>query len=189
VPTYWLGFVGADPDSLHVLVRGVPQPTRARHRRANYLRDADANEMYARTRFEMGRTYWRRIDFVEAAYAAYSGQSQDARLVLALALALVSAPAGAAAMMMTPSSSAFGLVHTESLDVVATEKGPWAGMAAFDAAYSRSLSTPDGRAAAPHLRDVAARFRTAESLLATASQKKRAADYAVEMDVRAAQNE
>ncbi len=54
VPTYWLGFLGADPDGLDVLVRGVPQPTRAHHRRSNDLADVAANEAYARTRFEMG---------------------------------------------------------------------------------------------------------------------------------------
>lgn len=186
VPTYWLGFVGADPDSHDVLVRGVPQPTRSRHRLGNRV-DPVVDSAYARTRFEMGRTYWRRVDFVEAAYAAYSGDSQDDRLVLALALALVHAPDGAATMMNTPATSAFGMTHTESLDVVATENGPWAGMAAFDAAYLRSLSTPEGKAAGPHLRDVASRFRVAESLLTTAPQKKRAADRAVEMDLRAAQ--
>ncbi len=151
----------------------------------NRITDVALNETYARTRLDMGRTYWRRIDFVEAAYAAWAGDSQDARLVLALALALVYVPDGAAAMMRGATSS-LALTHTESLDAVATENGPWAGMAAFDAATLRSLSTPEGPTAAAHLRDVAARFRAAESLLRDPSQKARAAERAREMDSRAA---
>lgn len=182
VPTYWLGFVGAEPDSIDVLVRGVPQPARAHHRAANLVSEPELNSAFARTRFEMGRIYWRRVDFVEAAHAAYFARTQDDRLVLALALALVNAPDGAAAMMAASSRASFHLTSTESLDMVATEPGPQAGMAAFDAAYLRSLSVPDGPGGALYLRDVAARFRRAESLLGEPSLKARATARALEAE-------
>ncbi|MDB4938014.1 MAG: hypothetical protein JWP87_4986 [Labilithrix sp.] len=181
VSTFWLGFVGADADSLEVLVRGVPQPTRAHHRAATWVKNPKLDAAYARTRFEMGRTYWRRVDYVEAAYAAYTGDSQDERLLYALSLSLAHAPA-ADVMMETKTPAALELSHTEALDVVATENGPRAGMAAFDAATLRSFSPPDGAAAAPYLRDVAARFRKAESLLADPADKRRARERAAELD-------
>lgn len=184
-PTFWLGFLGADSDSLAVLVRGVPQPARARHRRGNNAADIVDNAAYSRTRFELGRTYWRRVDFVEAAHAAYSGQSQDDRLVYALSLALVHGPNDAVAMMLAPSRDALDLTHTEALDAVAEENGIRAGMAAFDAAYLRSLCAPDGSGEVAYLRDVARRFHKAELLLSETTLKKRAAAHAVELDERA----
>lgn len=75
-------------------------------------------------------------------------------------------------MMAAPSPSALGLDHVEALDAVAAEGGPTAGMAAFDAAHLRSLSVPEGEAAAAYLREVAARFKKSAPLLAEANDKK-----------------
>lgn len=141
--------------------------------------------LLARARLEMGRIYWRRVDFVAAAHAAKASTVPEDRLVLALALALVHAPNGAAAMMSAPSPTALDLGHTEALDSLASDPKtapPLAGMAAFDAAHLRSLSPPEGADAPAYLRDVAARFKKAESLLTDPEQKKRAAERAKEAD-------
>jgi len=163
---------------------GVTPALRARFRAGDG--PADATSPYARARLDLGRLYWRRIDFVEAAHAAKASKVPEDRLVLALALALVHAPNGAAAMMSAPSPASLTLTHTEALDALAKEGGPLAGMAAYDAAHLRSLSPPDGDAAPAHLRDVAARFRKAEGLLTDAAQKKRASERASELDAVAA---
>lgn len=128
---------------------------------------------HARARFEMGRTYWRRADFVEAGYAAKeAGADPHARLLLALAATLAKGPNGAKEMMAAASPAALGLDHVEALDAVASEGGPTAGMAAFDAAHLRSLSIPEGDAAAAYLREVSARFAKSAPLLADANDKK-----------------
>jgi hypothetical protein len=142
----------------------------------------------ARERLELGRRSWRRVDFVEAAHAASAGAADDAkadpapRLVLALALALAKGPASAKEMMTAPSPSALGLSNTEALDALAGERSPVAGMAAFDAAYLRSLCPPEGEAAGPYLADVAARFRKAARLLEDSAQKKRAEGLAADAE-------
>lgn len=131
----------------------------------------------ARARFELGRLYWRRVDFVEAAYAA---KAKDDRLLLALAIALAKGPNGAKEMM-TVAPSALSLNHTEALDALAEQGGKEAGMAAYDAAHLRALSVPEGAESAPYLRDVAARFKRAAGLLEDPAQRRlaeeRAADY------------
>lgn len=141
---------------------------------------------YARARFEMGRVYWRRADFVEAAHAAKeAGDDPHARLVLALSLALAQGPNGAKEMMMAPSPAALNLGHVEALDSVAAEGHAHAGLAAFDAAHLKSLSVPEGDAAAPHLKDVAARFKKSVPLLPDASTKKLAEQRAEEAEAAA----
>jgi len=138
----------------------------------------------ARARLEMGRRYWRRVDFVEAAHAAAAEQeSEDARLVLAVALALAKGPNGAKEMMAAPSPAALHLTDTDALDALASEAPPRiAGMAAYDAAHLRSLSPPDGEGAGAYLADVAARFKKAAGLLEDPAQKKRAEERAAEAD-------
>jgi hypothetical protein len=147
-----------------------------------------ADRPTARVWFERGRLTWERRDFVEAAYAARGDEAEPPRepLVLALSLALAHGPANAAEMMRAPSRSALGLAHTEALDALAAQGGADAGIAAFDAAHLRSLCAPDGSAAGPYLREVAARFRRAESLLTDPTHKKLAASRAAEADAAAA---
>lgn len=136
----------------------------------------------ARTRLDMGRRYWRRVDFVEAAHAASKDASPEARLVLAVSLALAKGPNGPKEMMSAPSPAALGLTDTRALDALVVEAPTVAGMAAYDAAHLRALSPPEGAAAGAYLADVAARFRTAASLLEDAAQKKRAEDRAADAE-------
>ncbi len=166
-------------DALLLPPREVRSPSTPNQARSERMQTSSA-----RDRFEMGRVYWRRVDFVEAAHRAKA--TPEDRLVLALSLALVHAPNGAAAMMNAPSPAALDLTHTEALDALADEGGPFAGMAAFNAAELRALSPPEGDGGGPYLRDVAARFRSAEARLTDPAQKKRAAERAAELEAVAA---
>lgn len=140
----------------------------------------------ARARFDMGRKYWRRVDFVEAAHAASKDASPDARLLLAVSIALAKGPNGAREMMTAPSPAALHLNDTDALDALASEApARIAGMAAYDAAHLRSLSPPDGDGAGPYLADVAARFKKAAGLLEDPAQKKRAEERATDADAAA----
>jgi hypothetical protein len=139
---------------------------------------ADARASHAANHVRLGRLYWRRADFVDAAYDASPGETPESKMILALALALARADVGSAVeMMRAPSPAALGLWHTEPLDVVAQGGGPYAGMAAYDAAYLRSLC-PDRDDPAAWMRDVAKRFHDAEAMLTGADQKKAAAAHA-----------
>jgi hypothetical protein len=141
---------------------------------------------FATERIEIGRTYWRRADFIEAAYAAKSaGDVPQARIVLALALALAHGPTSASEMMRVASPAALDLGHTEALDAVAAAPGPYAGMAAFDAAYLRWLCPPQDDGASAWLTDVAARFHKAESMLDDPEQKKIAGERARDAEAAA----
>lgn len=142
---------------------------------------------YARARFEMGRVYWRRADFVEAAHAAKeAGDDPHARLVLALSLALAQGPNGAKEMMMAPNAAALNLGHVDALDSVAAEGHAAAGLATFDAAHLKSIAIPEGEGAAAHLRDVASRFKKAAPLLPDASTKDLAVKRGEEAELAAA---
>jgi hypothetical protein len=146
---------------------------------------SDPPSTSGRARFEMGRKYWRRVDFVEAAHALAKEPGDDARLVLALSLALARGPSGPQEMMAASSPAALGLQRTDALDALAAEGGKSAGMAAFDAAHLRSLSPPEGDAAGPYLTEVAARFRKAAALLEDGAQKKRAEERAADAEASA----
>lgn len=139
----------------------------------------------ASPRFELGRKYWRRVDFVEAAYAASEKKDDDGRLVLATALALAKGPDGAKDMMLAPAPGALGLDHTEALDALAAEGGKNAGLAAFNAAYLRSLCVPEGPKASAYLSDVAARAKKAESTLQDPELRKKAAALAADSEAAA----
>jgi hypothetical protein len=170
------------PDDPRMLSRGVSNSLRARFRK---LADGTADELrspYARARLDMGRVYWRRVDFVEAAHAAKGSDKPEDRLVLALSLALAMGPNGAAEMMRAPTPTALDLRETQALDLLVAEGGPLAGMAAFDAGHLRALAPLEGAGAAAYLKDVATRFRRAESLLADPAQKKLAAQRATEAE-------
>ena len=85
-------------------------------------------------------------------------------------------------MMCAQSPADYHLDHTEALDVVAAEKGPLAGLAAYDGAFLRLLGPPGGSAAGPYFRDLSVRFRTAEALLTDPKPKAFARDRAAELD-------
>lgn len=182
VPTAWLEDtdVARAQDPLF-LSRGVTRGLRDALKRG-HGHSEELITSYARARFDMGRVYWRRVDFVEAAQTVKASKKPDDRLILALALALAQGPSGAAEMMRAPTPAALDLRHTEALDALVAEGGPMAGMAAYDAAHLRALSPPEGAEAVPYLKDVAARFRNAETLLTDPTQKKLAAQRAAEVD-------
>jgi hypothetical protein len=136
-------------------------------------------------RFELGRKYWRRVDFVESAYVANEKKDDDARLALATSLALAKGPDGGKYMILAPSPGALGRDHTAGLDAMGAVGGKNAGLAAFNAAYLRSLCVPEGDKASAYLGDVAARARKAESLLTDAELKKKAAALASDSEAAA----
>jgi hypothetical protein len=149
------------------LGRGYPASARARTRRD----PTSGTSAEARARLELGRRYWRKVDFVEAAQIARNLKEPSDRLVLAIALALAHGGAQSAADMMNARApSQLALNDTAALDTLAAEGGPLAGMAAFDAAHLRSLSPPE-HAPSAHLKDVAARFRRAAQLLSAEAKQ------------------
>ncbi len=184
VPTFWFDaapaqFPGAEQAAF---ARGFPRLARVKSAASEGDLPPPNPSLHARARLDVGRLYWRRVDFVEAAHAAKRAGAQDAdRLVLAVALACAAGPNGAREMMSTRG----GLDRTLALDALASEGGRFAGVAAYDAAYLRALAVPEGRPAASHLRDVAARFRKAESLLTDPAHRKLAGERASEAEAAA----
>src|SRR6185437_6102603 len=139
---------------------GVPLPQRQALHKVQL--DPAASLLYARARLSLGRLYWRAVDFDQAAALASASRSAsptpDAAFTLALALALRNGPEDAAEMMRK-APRALPPAHTEALDAVAAQvpAGPYAGMAAFDAAMIRQLAAPEG-ADAGYWNNVATRF-------------------------------
>ena len=128
-----------------------------------------------RDHFEAGRLYWERAEVVEAAYGYKDARTPDERLLLANALALATGPANAAEMMRRP----IEITRTDALDALASESTDSAGAAAYDAAHLRALATM-GTAGATSLKEIAARFTKASTLLTDPAQKKKAADRAAD---------
>ena len=167
------------------LERGVPAPMRAVLVDPAGLFAAlppPARELYARARLELGKTYWRSVDFERAAAISVAGEaarhrSEEGNLVLAVAISLRAGPKDAVEMMRAPSPEALNLRHVEALDAIAESTGKYAGMAAFDAALLLSTSPPEG-AHAPYFLDVARRFHAAAARLTDPSQKAQAEERA-----------
>ena len=179
LPTYYAGRLLAPdaatrPGTLRALLRrGVPLPQRAALRSAEL--SPEARELYARARIELGRLYWRAVDFDQATALLTpppegAPRSADGTLLLAVALGLRNGPEDAALMMRRAPLSALGLGEITALDWVARAKpaSPHAGLAAFDAALIKQLAAPQAADAA-YWRDVAARFREAKGLLSGAA--------------------
>ncbi len=137
---------------------------------------------YARARIDLGRKYWRRLDFIEAAHAAKkaadaTGNSGTTQLLLALARDLAHGPRDATDMMARR-GPAMGLDRTDALDALAAEGASTSGMAAYDAAHLRSLAVPDDDGAPEYLEDVAKRFEKSSQMLADPAQRSRALERA-----------
>lgn len=178
------------PETMRALVHaGIPAPARAELDREG-SRGALAPEVraaYARARLDLGRLYWRRVDFDRAAaLSQHAGRTPEETLVLALALALRRGPDGAGAMMLAESPAALDLRHVEALDAVARSSDALAGHAAFDAALLLATSAPSGAEAAPYFRDVAARFRQAATRLSDPELARSANARAEEADATTA---
>ncbi|WP_437837310.1 hypothetical protein [Sorangium sp. So ce1153] len=192
LPTYYAGRLlpadaAARPELLRVLLgRGVPLQHRAALRTAQQL-SPEARLLYARARIELGRLYWRAVDFDQAtalltAWPEGTPRSPEATTLLALALGLRNGPEDAALMMRRAPLAGLGLGDVAALDWVARAKpaSPYAGIAAYDAALIKQIAAPQG-ADARYWSDVAARFREAQALLTgplaqAAEERARAAD-------------
>jgi tetratricopeptide (TPR) repeat protein len=186
LPTLYAGLLldeqaARRPGTLRQLLdKGVPLPQQMALR-AGELEPA-ARVLYARAHLEMGRLYWRAVDFDQAAAMAASARaaapSDDAAFTLALAQALRNGPDDAADMMRKAPRS-LPPAQSAALDALAaqTPKGPYAGLAAFDAALVHQLASPEGAGAA-YWNDVAQRFHAAAGLLADPAQRALAHDRA-----------
>ena len=185
LPTLYAGILldeqaASRPGTLRQLAaRGVPLPQRAALRKAELSPEAKA--LYARAHLELGRLYWRAVDFDQAAALASaarsSASSDDATLTLALALALRGGPDDASDMMRK-APRALPAAHTAALDAAAlTPRSPHAGLAAYDAALLHQLGSPEGAGAA-YWSEVAARFHAAATLLADSAHRALADDHA-----------
>jgi hypothetical protein len=194
LPSFYAGIVldpktVSDKDGLAALLpNGLPLPVRV-HLRAEPP-PADAATLQARARLDLGRAFWRTVDFDEAAVAARAAGgdkgSREAELYLAVALALRGGPEDAAQMMRKPPPDGLGIGDVTGLDAVALGGGPYAGFAAFDAAWIQRVSAPRAADRA-RWQDVAARFRRAETLLVAPADKTRANDAAREAEAIAAE--
>ncbi len=168
-----------------LLERGVPSPMRAALVDPAGLISAlppGGRELYARARLELGKTYWRSVDFDRAVAISVFGdaarnRSEEGTLVLAVAIALRRGPKDAVEMMHAPSPDALDIRHVEALDAIAESAGKYAGMAAFDAALLLGTAPPEG-ARAPYFLDVARRFHAAAARLTDATQKAQAEERA-----------
>ena len=186
LPTFYAGLVLPEaeahkPGVLRALVeQGISVPHRIALK--TFELPPEMRHVYAHARLELGRRYWRSFDFDQAIVHAQAWPKDRARpeeltLILALAIALRKGPEDAGAMIREAPRVALGLGNVAALDVVAAEKGRYAGMAAFDAAIIRQIATP-ANAGADAWRDVARRFRAAEALLQDPAPRAVAADRA-----------
>lgn len=184
LPTFHAGLLltpaeAKDPKTVSALGgRGLPWTLRGGLEGAK-IEDAAARLAYARARFDLGRTYWRAVDY-DAAIGLLGDKAaldDGGRLLLAAAIALREGPDDARAMMGAASPTALNLRGTAALDAVAQGTGEAAGRAEYDAALLALLSPPEG-AGKEHFATLAERFRRAAGKLARADEKKRAEDAA-----------
>jgi hypothetical protein len=140
----------------------------------------DARLLAGRITIDFGRLYFRAADFRRAREMLAAGKLDDAgRFLSALASALERGPDDTV-MLMLKGPGVKGSFDVSALDAVAKQGGPYAGAAAFDAAYVLSLAPkPDDPA---FWDDLGARFETAEKLLAQKkappAERERAKKYA-----------
>jgi hypothetical protein len=184
LPTFYAGRVLAGADASNpkllgaFLARGIPK---------SLLDRLDAKKLSAEARLyvgrmliDYGRVYFRASDFRRARETLAAGKLDDAgRLLSAVAQALERGPDDTAALMLK-GPGVKGSFDVSALDAVAKQKGPYAGAAAFDAAYVLELvPKPDDAA---FWDDLGARFESAEKLLsqskAPAAERERAKKFA-----------
>ncbi len=188
LPTYYAGLL-LEPAAASragttrmLLERGVPLGHR------NALKTAtltpEARGLLARARLELGRLYWRAVDFDQAAqlaatWPAGAARPDDATFTLALAIALRNGPDDAADMMRKAPLQLTSIGKVKGLDFVSQQSGAGqdAAFAAFDAALIHQLAAPEGSGAA-YWKDVADRYRRAASMLADPARKAEADERA-----------
>lgn len=185
--TFYAGLVFApeaanDAPMLRMLVeKGLSLPHRIALR-ANTNMKKDVRLLAARARLELGQNYWRRVDFDEAAAHLKDWQGErppEAKVILGVALALRGGHANAADMMVKAPLSDLKIGRVTALDVLVAGGGPYAGMAAFDAALIKKLAAPVSAPAA-YWQDLAQRFDKAHGMLEDARHKEVAAGFATE---------
>jgi hypothetical protein len=182
LPTFYADLVlgPADPNDplllRALLERGLPPWVRTQLDQSAL--GADVWPLYARGLFELGRTYWRADDFARArSIAAAPGKPiAEARLLSALGAALERGPKDAAAMMLQGAAPQ-GVGDVSELDALTRTQGPFAGTAAYDAAFILEL-VPPRSPDAKHFEDIAARYDRAALLLRDAALKKLARERA-----------
>lgn len=181
LPTYYAGILLDEQAATRAgtlrmfLEKGIPLPQRNALRTAALTSQARA--LLARGRLALGQTYWRTVDFDQA--AALSSKSpegaappDEVRFYLALSIALRGGPDDATDMMRKAPLALASMGKVGALDFIAQEKppGPSAGIAAFDAAILRQITAPEG-ASASYFREVAERFRQAAALLSAPAER------------------
>ncbi len=181
LPTFYAGLLldeqaGSRAGTMRQLLdKGVPLPQRSALRTATLT--PETRSLYTRARVELGRLYWRSVDFDQAASLASTWtygveRSPDTTLLLGLAIALRGGPEDAADMMRKAPLSLSSMGKVAALDHLAQKAppGPEAGLAAFDAAVIKQITAPQGADKATW-NEVAARFQTAASLLTDPAHK------------------
>lgn len=169
LPTFYAGVLldakdATDPAMLKVLLtRGVPAPFRKALREAAPL-SGEPRDLVTRARLAFAAQYWRAFDVDEAVRLAAGpkeGTRSDAQtLFLAVALALRGGPANAADMMHRAPLEKIGIGDVAALDKTADGSGPFAALAAYDAAVIRETAAP-AEADAAYWKSVEASYKKA----------------------------
>jgi hypothetical protein len=187
LPTFYAGFIlehvdPSDPAMLRaLLVRGIP--TGLRKRLDASTLPLEARRLYARALVESGQRYWRSADFARAASVSQLGSdgkgeyADETRLLAALASALKGGPEDAAEMMMRGPFLPAGVGNVKGLDIIARSKSPFAGLAAFNAAFVLQLVPPVDPDPV-FWDDLGRRYERASQLLSDAERKARAQEHA-----------
>ncbi|MEO8901296.1 MAG: hypothetical protein ABI488_06305 [Polyangiaceae bacterium] len=179
LPTFYadtlLAEVALDAPLLRALLeRGIPATFAARLD-ASKLDEAGKSYL-ARALLDRGRCYFRAADFANSAKLSASEQpAPEQALYHALASTLQNGPRDASDLLLGGPILPAGTAHVSELDELAGEKGnASAPLAAFDAAYLRSLVPPQSE---PKFWDEQSkRFDAAARALRDPAQKKRAHD-------------
>jgi len=177
----------AEPLLRFLIERGLALPHRIALSKAELT--PEQARLLARARLEMGQAYWRSVD-IDEAIALLDGLSPEPRgargqLLLATALALRGGPANAAVMMSQAATQGLGVGNVKALDHLASQEGPYQGMAAFNAAYLSQLTAP-ANAAAAYWDRVAMRYEKASELLVDIRYKRLAEERVEEAKQTAA---
>ncbi len=177
LPTFYSGILLKDsaldaPLLRALLERGLPQMIATRLD-PKQLDDAAKNYL-VRALLERGRCYFRAQDFAESArLSALDKPSPEQALYHALASTLQNGPRDASDLLLSGPALPAGTGQVTELDRLAIEKNdPSAPLAAFDAAYLRSLVPPQNDP--KFWDDLSKRFDAAGRGLRDPEQKKRA---------------
>jgi hypothetical protein len=133
--------------------------------------------VHARGHMRLGIAFWRATEF-DLVLSLLRDQvaEPEARLFVALALALRGGPVDAVDMMRAKTPGELGIANVEALDALAKEKGPFAGLAAFNAARLLELAPPVNANKA-YFDGIAERYTKSAELLLGADRD-RAIEYA-----------